>query len=470
MPDLFLSYSRHDSATMEIMRDDLTALGFNIWVDVDGLPIGTREWQRAIEEAINTADGMIVILSPTAKQSEWVNKEIYMAQMVYQKPIFPVLIEGDQRASVPPGLMGTQYADMRRETESDDGFNELVESLSRYFDADIGEHPIELLPGDPADALSGEREKDNRTILISVSVLLIAIIGIIGIGSQLPFGGASPTEEAPPETATTFTWTDVPPPTETIEVQPTATITSLPAEIDAALVLAEAGVSSNDDWAVYTSRFENDVEMALVPAGCFEMGTSSASDFVLVHTVCFDSPFWIDVYEVTNDQVGRVNTLCESSSSEPNQPHICINWNNAKEHCESREARLPTEAEWEYATRGPDSLWYPWGTSFVEENTVYVDNSTGQPSVVGSRPGGVSWVGAYDLIGNVREWVADWYGTYPSEQQTNPLGPDNGSERVLRGGAWDNSSKFLWASSRYSEQPESGNLTFGFRCARDYTP
>jgi formylglycine-generating enzyme required for sulfatase activity len=226
-------------------------------------------------------------------------------------------------------------------------------------------------------------------------------------------------------------------------------------------------VAHNADWEPVIQDFDG-VEMALVPAGCFMMGSNDYSDEQPIHEVCFDAPFWIDVYEVTNGQFGSAASDCTDWSSDENQPRICVDWYEAVAHCEARGARLPTEAEWEYAARGSDGLVYPWGNEFVPDNVAYYANSGGQTANVGSRPGGVSWVGAYDMSGNVWEWVADWYGAYPGEAQVNPTGSGSGSSRVLRGGSWTLDALNLCGAYRERGNPDGAGVDVGFRCARDY--
>jgi formylglycine-generating enzyme required for sulfatase activity len=87
--------------------------------------------------------------------------------------------------------------------------------------------------------------------------------------------------------------------------------------------------------------------------------------------VCFDEPFWIDKYEVTNAQYG--STGCEDWSSEPDQPRNCVSWFDTRDFCAARDAHLPTEAEWEYAARGPDALVYPWGNEWNSQLAVWTD-------------------------------------------------------------------------------------------------
>jgi formylglycine-generating enzyme required for sulfatase activity len=204
------------------------------------------------------------------------------------------------------------------------------------------------------------------------------------------------------------------------------------------------------------------VPMMYVPAGCIMMGSDTgASDEQPVHEVCL-SAFWIDQTEVTNAQYGS-----SDSFSDNDRPQEAVTWFRADEFCKQRGARLPTEAEWEYAARGPAGWEYPWGNKFVANNVVYAGNSGGQSAEVGSRPGGASWVGALDMSGNVWEWVADWYGTYPSEQQTDPTGPEYGDARVLRGGSWNDSDPdALRTTTRRKLNPDHWYFFRGFRCAR----
>jgi formylglycine-generating enzyme required for sulfatase activity len=174
------------------------------------------------------------------------------------------------------------------------------------------------------------------------------------------------------------------------------------------------------------------------------------------------------MYEVTNAQYGEADSECLRWSSEPDQPRVSVTWLEAGAFCEARGARLPTEAEWEYTARGPDGLEYPWGNEFVGENVVFDGNSGGQTATVGSRPGGVSWVGAYDLIGNVNEWVADRYGTYPDSAQVNPTGSRSGDYRVWRGGSCCGVTSLLRSGARSRTGPRFSINDLGFRCARDY--
>lgn len=230
--------------------------------------------------------------------------------------------------------------------------------------------------------------------------------------------------------------------------------------------------SPNTDWTPIIEEF-NGVEMVLVPPGCFMMGNPMGdTDERPAHEVCFDAPYWIDLYEVTNAQFAAFDGRAARDSywDDDQRPREQITWTEAQTFCESRDARLPTAAEWEYAARGPESWRYPWGNDFEADNVVYGENSGSQTAEVGSRPGGASWVGALDLSGNVWEWVADWYDPdyYATLEEgvINPTGPTAGDYRVLRGGSWFVSEEFLCMANCYRDLPYFWINYSGFRCAQ----
>jgi formylglycine-generating enzyme required for sulfatase activity len=269
---------------------------------------------------------------------------------------------------------------------------------------------------------------------------------------------------AQPPTATptnTDTPTATPTNTDTPTTTPKNTVTP---PTPGPLELAQTPVVHNRDWTPVYETF-NGVEMALVPAGCFMMGSyDGVDDEQPVTEICFSEPFWIDRTEITNGQYGSSGRF-----SGDNRPREMVTWFEARDFCASRGARLPTEAEWEYAARGPEGWVYPWGNEFVADNAVWGYNSGDQTADVGSRPAGASWVGAVDLSGNVWEWVSSLYRPYPyNVDDGRENDEDVHSARVLRGGSWGTLGGVLRVAFRLRLEPTLGYSNLGFRCVRPF--
>ena len=217
-------------------------------------------------------------------------------------------------------------------------------------------------------------------------------------------------------------------------------------------------------------------EMVKVPAGEFTMGSDSGgSDEKPVHRVYLDE-FYIDKYEVTNEQYNQCVSAGTCSGNkkyngftDPRQPVVGVNWSQADTYCKWAKKRLPTEAEWEKAARGTDGRTYPWGEGIDCTKANYSKCGHKKTKPVGSYPSGASPYGAMDMAGNVLEWCSDWYGKkyYRNSPNRNPKGPGSGRLRVLRGGGWINSPYGIRASNRGWLNPTSWDNSLGFRCARD---
>jgi formylglycine-generating enzyme required for sulfatase activity len=181
------------------------------------------------------------------------------------------------------------------------------------------------------------------------------------------------------------------------------------------------------------------VEMVYVPGGTFRMGTTieaisrlcaqteldgpecrdllARGDVLSAYTVKTDS-FWIDQFEVTvaRYQLCVDNFFCASIDptriadlvTPDSKPQVNVTWYEAVRFCNFRGARLPTEEEWQYAASGPENYTYPWGNSLVKANLSYIESSHPVGSISGDR----SWIGIYDMAGNVTEWVENIYLPY----------------------------------------------------------
>ena len=224
-----------------------------------------------------------------------------------------------------------------------------------------------------------------------------------------------------------------------------------------------------------------DAPMALVPAGEFTMGSNLADDEKPVHTVYLNA-FYMDKYEVTVGQYA--NFLEVTDMEEPpdwhimNQPQhqkrpvVNVNWEDAVKYCKWAGKRLPTEAEWEKASRGMDGRIYPWGNEAptrLHANYGRKEwNNHLSLAPVGSFEEGKSPYGIYDMAGNAWEWVSDWYDYdyYNNSPRRNPIGPATGDSKVVRGGSWLYISEFLRSAHRFAAQPANRYFGYGFRCAR----
>ncbi len=306
---------------------------------------------------------------------------------------------------------------------------------------------------------------------------------------------------------------------ESVRVQPTAAPTDVPVQPTASPTPADA--------VPEVLRLIRSLTVS-IPGGAFTMGTtpvevtsavnectsgggtceaSYAFDSYPAHEVNVDS-FLLEITEVTFDQYvaflnargpdthinGCAGFPCIQTQNEsPDAPVIYdgtnysigaglrqhpmygVTYYGALEYCQAVGRRLPTEAEWERAARADDSRIYPWGSRWDNAlaNTRWPLDAPQGSFQVGSYPNGASFYGAYDMAGNIAEWVSDWYGERHYEERANqgvaanPTGPVAGQLKVLRGGSWNSVPFFSRTVHRQALDPKDYQRWVGFRCVEE---
>jgi len=283
------------------------------------------------------------------------------------------------------------------------------------------------------------------------------------------------------------------------------------------------------DDQVYPGKFvvnaADGAEMVWVPAGRFIMGSTkeeieaiwhknawdderlgNTTDEGPAHEVTLTKGYWLYRHEVTVGQWGQYLKATETDPQEywdelqshPKTPVVFVHWEAVQPYVEWAGGALPTEAQWEWAARGPEHRAFPWGpdwdatlcnnAEFWAKASLptelahgeWLRSVLGPPGTtfkvsvlakhlleVGSFPQDASWCGALDLAGSVFEWCSDWYtdGYDTTQSSEDPAGPEYGEQRILRGGAWDSFAGQCRSAYRYSETPYGESYYTGFRVA-----
>ena len=213
------------------------------------------------------------------------------------------------------------------------------------------------------------------------------------------------------------------------------------------------------------------LEMVLVPAGKFKMGSPASekerSDNETQHEVTLTKPFYVGKYEVTPEQWNALMGNNPSETKGAKLPVTDVSWEDCQEFIKKLNAktnggyRLPSEAEWEYACRAGTTTAYSCGDN-LKKSDANIDGDS--IKAVGSyRPNAF---GLYDMHGNVWEWCNDWYGSLQDGEVTDPKGAATGISRVLRGGSFNNNESKARSSNRNNNTPTNRGTDLGFRLVK----
>lgn len=481
---VFISYAHEDKATVRKLYQYLADDGMDVWRDKEKLMPG-QKWEYQIRKAVREADAIILCISNDFNEAGYRQKEVVWAiDAAMEKPeddifLIPARLEDCQ---VPERLNKWQWVDLYEQ----DGYERLKAALKVRADAINASLHFKRRRGDTAitkpkfskTQITQElgKRRNKRSFGIPAAILIVLMFIVILL-SQMRKSSNLP-EPTSPTVPLSSDNTSYPPKTGLPNVEASITSTITPAH--------PKTIPSED----------TDQDMVLIPDGSFVMGKDtfefSAYDEGPTHEVFVDA-FYIDTYEVTNQEyrecveAGFCQEPDASNDLYPDSryaehPVTFVSWNMATAYCSWKESRLPTEAEWEKAARGPFSYNFPWGNTFdgnalnfcakeCGEDGAHQEFYDGYPltSPAGSFPAGQSYYGVFDMAGNVSEWVADWYDDeyYSNSPATNPLGPETGYFRVFRGGAWYHPISKQYLFKRNKRNPETMVNYLGFRCAKD---
>jgi len=272
-----------------------------------------------------------------------------------------------------------------------------------------------------------------------------------------------------------------------------------PKECPATMARIEGGkffMGSDDKDADADERPAHQVTLA---SYCIDYREVTAAEYKACSDVgeCKRAPVDVEWKDIHPNEKKAFSPLCNvrapGEAERGQHPINCVDWDMASTFCLAKKTRLPTEAEWEFAARGPDGRRYPWGDEAPDKTRMnacgkeclawgakngvemgfrgkgmYADDD-GFPTTapVGSFPEGKSRYGLLDVVGNVWEWTSDWDGRYQADPQVDPMGPKTGDRRIVRGGAFNGAMpSWVRPSQRYSDYPGTHSHAYGFRCAK----
>lgn len=520
---VFLCHASQDKRTVRELYNALKAEDWiDPWLDEEKISFG-QHWATAIEEALDSADVVLIFLSRNSVHKEgFVQRELnYAWDLSLEKPhevifLIPVRLDdceiprflslrqwgdyfGDKKESTHQILfrsLKTRYEQKLHLEEAgwkasenatlEKAKRESAEKIARerskreQLQWEVAQKAVlEKKQRDAAQKAEKKKPANNSLLAAFGGFGILVIFGILAIMTFFATKWFSP----PPTVIATPGEIPIVVETSTLlsTVSPDTTETSTPTETP----LPEIGS---------TMTGADGMKLIYIPAGEFTMGSDKGDlDERPFHKVNLGA-FWIDQTEVTNKMyslcvaAGECELPAYTSSSTHfryydntefnHHPVIYVDWNMAKTYCEWAGRDLPTEPQWEKAARGPDATKYPWGNifdgalvNFCDTNCSFdwanksFNDDYADVAPVGKYPSGESFYHIYDMAGNVWEWTKDWYDVYPGG---NPGVSSNFGQKyhVLRGGSWYVNMDDVRSADRYwVDLSDSFNYFTGFRCA-----
>ena len=446
MYDVFISYSRKDTAIADKICEALDRNNITYFIDRQGIG-GAMEFPAQLADAICNSKIMLYLASKNSYKSKFTNAEITFAFNKKETgSILPYIIDGSNLPATQEFIFSAvTYRNIKDHPIDTVLINDLLKLLNKQKPSNP--YPDNRNSNSESQQTVGsvirkekKKEDSNKNIkkLIPFVAAFVVLALVIGLIVKLS-GGNGGTESA----------------TEQITETQNNTV-----------------AEKNETFTVNGVSFT----MVFVEGGTFTMGaTSDQGDDAYEHEYPTHrvtlSDYYIGETEVTQALWKAVMGRNPSYFKGDNLPVERVSYNDVKEFITKlnqktgKTFRLPTEAEWEYAARGgKKSKGYKYsGSDNIDDVDWYYENSNGKTHPVKTKQ--PNELGIYDMSGNVCEWCSDWYGGYSSNAQTNPQGPSSGSYRVDRGGSWNDYARFCRASYRnYDLLSNPGNYR-GFRLA-----
>ncbi len=468
---VFISYSRRDyvnergevkpgNSVSQIM-DALEKAHISYWIDKEGIYHGDK-FKGVLASAIEAADVFIFVSSESSNKSEWTAKEIDVA--VYEKKIIiPVRIDDSKyNNSVKIDLVGLDFINYQSNPTL--ALEELVKSIKKHIKApevDVKKikDEIKALEKEGCQLYSQQKriydEVANKKRQIGEGTMNCPVCGETNDISSLycPRCG----------------WAFVPFTSKKLDEKRLNTHRRLWSG------LASSNKAPEEPTEILPEPIKEIIDnMVEVEGGTFimgatpEQGEEAFNDEKPPHKVTV-STFHIGRYPVTQEQWKAVMGSNPSYFQGERHPVEQVNWMDCQDFVEKLSKitglkfRLPTEAEWEYAARGgKKGKGYKYsGGNMLSQIAWYNENSGGTSHEVGQKA--PNELGLYDMSGNIWEWVQDWKGDFTNEEQMNPKGPEEGDERICRGGGWNREHDRCRVSYRGDDLPDLRYRSLGLR-------
>jgi formylglycine-generating enzyme required for sulfatase activity len=401
---VFISYERADQAYARRLADELLGRGLKPWMD-DRIDFGDR-WWRTIVRAIEASAAFIVLMTPEARASRWVHREVLLADSL-GKPMFPLLLRG----KVFPLLIDVQYADVRAGGLPSRGFYGRLDRALGVPGAQGGSAPVH--------AVEAER--------------------------------AAPVVDRTPAVP------KAPPPVEEARELPRVLPPGEPFEPEMVLIPAGEFLMGSDPQV---DKYAYDDEQPQHPL--------TLSDYYLARTPVTNAQYLAFV-QAAGHSAPKHWQSAKPPRDKENHPVVYVSWNDVLAYCRwlaqatGKPYSLPSEAEWEKGARGAEGWIYPWGNEWDQSLCNSSEGGKGEPTPVGAYPNGASPYGLLDMAGNVWEWTRSLKKSYPYTLDDGREDLEASGARVLRGGAFANSEGGVRCAYRNTDYPGSWHGARGFR-------